>query len=273
MLAELAVWLGTPVPWRFRRLGLLGGSVRLWSRGRRRSAEWADHERRCHAIVEQAITGLKRHDTVLVLGSGLARDIPLETLCARFQRVLLVDAVHLLPLRLRARRHRNVALVTRDLTGVADWLLGHDTGRRPPLADLQADPRIDLVISANVLSQLALPMADWLDVHLDAQKRLPDDLGRQIIDAHLADCAGFSARLCLLTDLSYEERARDGTAPARHDLLEGCRLPQPDASWDWHVAPSGELRGGLAQVHQACGYVDFRRSASSSETSAQAKGP
>lgn len=125
MLAELAVWLLTPVPWRFRRLGMLGDSVRLWSRGRRRAAQWAEHEQNCHAIVRRAVEGLQRYDTVVVLGSGLARDVPLAVLSARFRHVLLVDAVHLLPLRLSVRRFRNVSLLTHDLTGLTGWL-AHD---------------------------------------------------------------------------------------------------------------------------------------------------
>lgn len=259
MLAELAVWLGTPVPWRFRRLGMLGDSVRLWSRGRRRAADWAAHEQNCHAIVHQAARGLQRFDTVVVLGSGLARDVPLAFLANRFKRVVLVDAVHLLPLRLKVAFRRNVFIETRDLTGIVDWIWGTTAGRNQPLRDLADDPSIDLVISANVLSQLALPAENWLEHRPSAASRLPHDIGRQLIDWHLDDIGSFSATICLLTDTSYVEVAKDRTVLAEHDLLHGRRLPAPDATWDWNVAPPGEFADGMAHVHRACGYADFGR--------------
>lgn len=258
MLAELAVWLLTPVPWRFRRFGMLGDSVRLWSRGRRRAAQWAAHELNCHAIVRQAVAGLARHDTVAVLGSGLARDIPLAELSARFRRVLLVDAVHLLPLRLSVLRYHNVKLLTRDLTGVIDWIGGDAQGRQQPLADLASDSTIDLVISANILSQLALPVEGWLERHPDATSSLPQDIG-SLVDWHIDDLRHFSGRVCLLTDTSYRELDEHGQRIAEHDLLYGRALPEPDASWDWQVAPRGEFSDGKVHVHQACGYADFSK--------------
>lgn len=260
MLAELAVWLGTPVPWHIRRLGLLGDSVRLWSRGRRRAKEWADHEACCHAIVRQAMAGLQRHDTVIVLGSGLARDFPLAEISARFSRVILVDAVHLLPVRLHLwwKGYRNVHLATRDLTGMIAWITGKAEGRTPPLPDLAADPSVDLVISANVLSQLALPVEDWLERHAGTAEMMPDMLLRRIVDWHLEDLSQFKAPVCLLTDTGYRELASDGQVLSEHDLLHGRTLPRPDAAWDWHVAPKGEMAGGVRHVHHATGHIDFK---------------
>lgn len=257
MLAEFLIWLGTPVPWRYRRLGLLGDSVRLWSRGRRRSRDWSLHERHCHEIVDRAIGRLARYDTVVVLGSGLMRDVSLPVLAKRFRRVVLVDAVHVLPLRLRALPHTNVALLTRDLTGIIDWLTGHATGRELPVQDLAQDQMVDLVISANVLSQLALPIEDWIERRPATAGRLPADIGRRLIDWHLEDLSRFRCRVCLMTDTGFREIAADGAIRAHHDLLHGRPLPAPDLAWDWPVAPAGELGGGLVHVHDACGYADF----------------
>lgn len=258
MLAELAVWLLTPAPWRFRRLGMVGDSVRLWSRGRRRAADWADHEQHCHAIVRQALAGLGRRDTVVVLGSGLARDVPLGELAAAFRRVILVDAVHLLPLRLKVRRYRNVSLETRDLTGLIDWISGKGRVRVRPLADLASNTAVDLVISANILSQLALPVEDWLERQPDAARRLPSGIGRRLIDWHLEDTADFAGHICLLTDTEFHEITGGGAVSGEYDLLFGRKLPQPDRAWHWQVAPRGELPGGARHVHLACGYADYR---------------
>jgi hypothetical protein len=259
MLAELAVWLLTPVPWRFRRLGMLGDSVRLWSRGRRRAAQWASHEQNCHAIVRQAVAGLARHDTVVVLGSGLARDVPLAELCARFRRVVLVDAVHLLPLRLSVLRYRNVTLLTRDLTGMIDWIGDAAQGRQKPLADLAGDSTVDLVISANILSQLGFPVEGWLERRPGAAGKLPHDPAGRVIDWHLDDLSHFNCPVCLLTDTGYRELDMQGKSVAEHDLLYGRSLPEPDASWDWPVAPRGEFSDGTTHIHWACGFTRFSK--------------
>ena len=139
MLAELALRLATPAARMTRKLGLVTESVALWSRGLRQRRAWAGHHARCRAVVAQAIAELPERRTAVILGSGLLRDIPLGLLCANFERVLLVDAVHLPQIRLRMRFRRNVTLLTRDLTGIMGWLAGEGDGRSDPLADLVAD--------------------------------------------------------------------------------------------------------------------------------------
>ena len=101
MLAELALYLATPVPRAIRRHGLLRESIGLWSRGLRQRKAWAEHTRRCKAVVAQSLAGLTLHRTAVVLGSGLVRDVPMDLLVQRFDKVVLVDAVHLWPVRLR----------------------------------------------------------------------------------------------------------------------------------------------------------------------------
>ncbi|MFJ5370638.1 hypothetical protein ACIPIA_15600, partial [Bosea sp. CER48] len=119
---------------------------------------------------------LPRRRIAVILGSGLLRDIPLGLLAANFDRVLLVDAVHLPQVRLRMRLRQNVVMLTRDLTGAAGWLAGKDQGRADPLADLVADPTVDLVVSANLLSRLARPIEDWLADHPADGAGLPSNL-------------------------------------------------------------------------------------------------
>ena len=116
-----------------RRLGLVGDAVALWSRAMRRRRAWAPHEARCHEVVLRSVAGLPSRRTVLVLGSGLIRDVPLAFLAERFERVVLLDAVHLLPARLKARRF-GAETVVADLTGAAAWLAGNAARRADPLA-------------------------------------------------------------------------------------------------------------------------------------------
>ncbi len=258
LLAELALSLITRAPVSLRRLGLVQESIGLWSRSRRQKRAWQPHYARCRDFVAAVVEELAGRRTVLVLGSGLVRDVPIELLAGRFERVVLLDAVHLPMVRFRMRRFANVTLVTRDLTGTAGWLAGTDAGRVAPLADFARDGTVDLVVSANLLSQLPLPVANRLADHPAEAKRFPDDLPARIVGWHLADLSAFGCRVCLLTDVEMREEDRKGTVTSRLDLMRGHKLPRPDAEWDWTVAPFGEIDRDAAYVHHVRAYRDFR---------------
>jgi len=258
MLPEIMLYATAQTRPELARLGLKGDAIALWSRGRRCRASWAPHEARCHAVIRAAIADLDRPHTALVLGSGLVRDVPLPALVEHFQRVVLVDAVHLWPAR-RNARHPKVELVTADLTGVAAWLAGRASERLDPLAAFRDDPRIDFVVSANMLSQLPMAFETWCERHPGRMGGLPTDLARRIVAWHLADLAGLRGRVCLLTDVSHREIARDGSVIDQTDLLQGETLPEPDAAWDWEVAPRGELSRAATHIHRVHAYRDLAR--------------
>lgn len=254
IFAELALYLATPVDRTTRNLGLLWESITLWSRGIRHRRLWAGHHANCQAVVDEVVAGLAQRRKVLVLGSGLVRDVPLERLCEAFDEVILVDAVHLPLVRLSMARRPKVRLVTRDLTGIMPWLAGEAEGRGDPVADFVADPAIDLVISANLLSQLAWPVEDWLEEDAARVPRFPADLPRRCIAWHLEDLARFKGRVCLLSDVEMTERDRAGKVTDRLGLMRGETLPPPDESWDWVVASFGEAAKDREYVHRVCAW-------------------
>ncbi len=257
MLAEVLAWIATPASLDARRTGHLTAAVSLWSRGARCRRAWGAHEEQCHAIVARAVEGLARRGTCVVLGSGLVRDVPLALLAEKFERVRLVDVVHLWPARLKARAFANVELVETDLTGTTDLLLGRATGFADPFGRLVRDVGVDLVISANCLSQLALLPSERVEAKGGLPKLRYPDLGRRIVQGHLDGLMRFSCRVCLLTDTAGWEIDAEGREVERYDLLEGVSLPPPDAEWDWLLAPMGEGARDREIHHQATGHVDF----------------
>jgi hypothetical protein len=258
MLPEIMLYVSARTRPELARLGLKGDAVALWSRATRCRAAWAPHEARCHATIRAAMADLDRPHTALVLGSGLVRDVPLDDLVERFEHVVLVDAVHLWPARRRAR-HPKVELVTADLSGVAAWLAGQADGRLDPLAAFRDDPRIEFVVSANMLSQLPMAVEAWRERHPGRLKGLPADMVRRIVAWHLEDLAGLRGRVCLLTDVRHREIARDGKVIDETDLLEGETLPEPDDAWDWEVAPRGEVSRTASHVHRVHAFGDLAR--------------
>jgi hypothetical protein len=231
MLAEIFLYLATPAPLAIRRSGLVTSAVSLWSRANRCRKAWADHEQRCHKVVLKAMEALPQRRRVFVLGSGLLRDVPIHALVKAFEEVVLIDAVHLLPIRLRYAFSRNILFRIQDLTGqfLSD----------PSFND---EPCLDLVISANVLSQLALPFTD------------NKPMARAVIARHIADLQTLSknARICLLTDIFCQ------TGNERLDLLHGFALSEAEYSWDWPVAPVGERSDGQVTIHHVHAWSNWR---------------
>lgn len=262
MLAELALQALTPATSLARRFGLLREGVALWSRGLRQRKAWEPHHARCRAIIAEVAVTLSQRRKVVVLGSGPARDIPLDMLCASFDEVVLADIVHLPLLRLKLWRQAKVELISRDLTGTMAWLAGEAKERQDPLADLVADASVDLVISANLLSQLAWPVADWLEDNPTRAAALPGNLPARCIAWHLDDLARFKGHVCLISDVEMVERDRSGVIHDRLDLMYGVELPKEDESWLWPVAPFGEAERDREYVHKVCVWRRYAGSSS-----------
>lgn len=258
LLAEIAFWCLTPSTFDARRLGYLNAAISLWARGSRCRRDWRDHEMRAKAAMIAASETLTQRRTCVVLGSGLLRDVPLDDLSAQFERVVLVDIVHLWPARLKALFKRNVEFLDLDLTGTTDMLLNRAPGFADPLIRLAQDTSIDLVISATCLSQLPLGPEAIVARRKRPFGRVPKDLGRQIIDRHLDGLMRLPGRVCLVTDTEVVTRDRSGHVIDREDLLEGALLPKPDDQWDWVVAPFGEYARDEELVHRVQAYTDFR---------------
>jgi len=220
-------------------------SVNLWSRARRCAEAWRTHEENSRAAILETAGRLKQRRTAVVLGSGLLRDVPIEALCKMFDTVVLVDLVHLASVRgwLSLKRLRNVRLIERDLAGVDDLLAG-----RPcePLSFLRQVPYLDLVVSANLLSQIGMGAARRIEAEGQNRQRLLP----KVISAHLDGLAGLPCASLLLTDVSYRVIDRDGHVHEEFDLLRGVPVPLGKAEWSWPVSPFGEESADYQIVHR-----------------------
>ncbi|MDO6962444.1 hypothetical protein [Rhizobium alvei] len=224
----------------------INGSVMLRARAERCALSWKAHEEQCHATIGEAIAGLSSKRTVAILGSGLLRDTPIGLLSQQFERVLLFDLQHLASTRLwtRLRGLGNLSYVWRDLSGFEEY---RATGQPPrPLAFLEAIADLDFVISANLLSQIGVGVGYRLKAGIAA----PTDTLPTLIRAHVDGLSALNCPACLITDIAYEVRDRTGRVLERDDLMQGVTLPDADRSWDWTVAPFGELSPDYQAVHQ-----------------------
>ncbi|WP_407530319.1 hypothetical protein [Methylobacterium oryzisoli] len=256
MLVDLVHYLTLPAPLAHRRFGYVRDSVWLRSRARRCRAAWAPHLAAARAVVRAAIATTPGRDTAVVLGSGLLADVPLADLAASFRRVVLVDAVHPWTARLQARRFANVTLLTSDLSGALPLLRGRADDIVPALPPVCAASGTDLVVSANLLSQLPILPVERLP---DRSPWSAETLGRRIVAHHLDALVGLRARVCLITDVEAIEEDRAGRVIERSDLLYGVDPGIPDHAWLWDLAPLGEVGYDRRIRHRVLGFPRWPR--------------
>lgn len=225
-----------------KRISEINSSVTLWARAGRCALDWANHEAKSRAFVLETAEKLPQRRVAAVLGSGLLRDTPIEVLAKTFREVRLYDLQHLASVRAWAKLRGlgNLRFEHRDLSGFGEWQAGRPVA---PLAFLEDTPDLDLVISANLLSQIGVGIGRLA-------KDAPVSPVPPLLQAHLDGLASLTAPACLITDISYEVIDKEGKVLERDDLMHGISLPEPQAEWSWTLAPFGELDPGYKAVHR-----------------------
>lgn len=219
-------------------------SVNLWARANRCASAWAEHEQRTKAAILEKAAPCRQRRTAVVLGSGLLRDVPVTELSRLFDTVVLVDLVHLASVRcwVAMKGLKNVRLIERDLSGLDTLLAGQPL---EPLSFLRQVPYLDLVVSANLLSQIGIGASRRL---ADRADKAP--LVRQMITAHVEGLVQIPAETCLLTDVSYTVIDRAGGRHETVDLMHGVDPGPARESWDWPVIPFGEESRDYQILHE-----------------------
>jgi hypothetical protein len=235
VIREALIWLATPCSTAARWEGHLADAISLQQRAARCRIAWASHIEHCHKAVRASIETCDRHRTALILGSGLALEYPLAEIATRFRRVVLADAVHLLPLRRLARQYPNVELHGCDLT-----------------AGIPAIDDVDWVVSCNLLSQLPLiPLQRMRRRRSNIRDEVLEAHGREIMARHLDQLGAIGASRCLIADAEQSLRDRSGNLVEHSDYAGVLDLDRHAYStWEWNIAPAGELPDGLSAMHR-----------------------
>lgn len=254
MLRELFTWITTPCPPYVRRMEYLYQAIALRGRYLRRKKHWQSHLERAKSFITVSAERCHNRGRVVVLGSGLLLDVPLEKLAAEFREVVLVDIVHLPEVCRRVKAFPNVRLVQHDVTGVAEELFHAIRQGRQSLPEGRAffpalEAETGLLISLNLISQLAAIPYDYVI------KRIPgfdedvlDAWCDRIRSAHVEALAAISCDVCVIADYAFVRRDAGGAIVEQGSTVGELRLPEGDELWEWTIAPPGEERGGLSKT-------------------------
>ena len=231
-----------------RRMGFLSECVGIWARQRRHGAAWADHQARSKAAILAALPPPPRR-RALVFGAALVLDVPLAELADAFDEVVLIDLMFLPATRRAAKRLGNVTLCVHD---VSESLTGIEAGRPRVAAPARFhdDPAVDLVVSANLLSQLPIVPNAYLAREFAWDEAACAALGRELVAAHLAYLGGFRCSVVLISDVERLIEDRGGREIARFSALFDMPLEWPGEEWLWPVAPFGEIDRNHRVTHR-----------------------
>ncbi len=264
MLAEWLTYLTTTCPRHLREMGYLRELIALGVRYRRRHRAWTGHLDQCRGLISEAARASTRRRKAVVLGSGLLHDIPLADLAGLFGEVVLVDVMHLRLPRRKARGLANVRFLDNDFTGVVKAVHAHVNAGGPlplPVSGGLPEDDADLVVSANVLSQLPLLPAQYLECKSPRHSGQEiADFSRALIQCHLAALTDVSGTVCLITEV--ERQIRDGGKTLRsEDPLHGVPIPFEGKEWIWDIAPRPEVDPAYDLRYRVVGgYRNFRNS-------------
>jgi len=259
MLKEAWIWLRACCAMPARRLGHLAEAIALDARAERQHFHWQTHLSHTRTAILRIAAQCPAKRCALILGSGSCHDVPLAELSHQFERVLLVDIVHLPALRARAKAFANVRWLETDLTGIAHWLdsvRGRVSAAQLATVDLpfptvlQAQD-VDFIASVNLLSQLPVKPVEYL------QRQSPHltlaDLNAfawRLLRAHVAALQQVAVPVCLITDDVQRTWNREHQLVEQSALVESLALSAAVFErWQWPVAPTGELPDGHYAAH------------------------
>ena len=261
MLKEMFLYLVTPCQPRFRKLGYLTELIAIEAKYVRVKKHWQPHLDQSRQAITEASERVAQHRKVIVLGSGMLLDIPLEILSARFNEVVLVDVAHLNRVRRQTRQFSNVKLAEADITDMTDAILAYQMGDALPTSTLNIpgyDEHTDLVISLNLFSQLPVTPRIWLDRKFNIEHETFYRWSAHISEQHLSALTQLDCSVLVMGDMSHTCLQHE-VEINRDDFMVDLHLPLPDRSWSWPVDPLGELPDKLVIDAQVGAWFDWQK--------------
>ena len=229
-------WKATPEA---KSCGYLSQLIALNARRNRLKDLWKDHEKYCKQVIHEEILQTKNKHSVVVLGSGLLHEVPIISLINAFKEVYLVDVVHG-PKTFKMGKQVNI--LSRDITGFWDIIKNHDKSKWMPLLEKVAAPwpQADLVISANMLSQIPISFVDRFNAEgFNNDEQL--SFCTLLLKNHIRHLQQNSGRSLLICDNGREFSDSSDKFIRKEPSLSGLNLGKPFFGWSWNLAPIPEF--------------------------------
>ena len=247
MIREFFTYLFSKSTKEARSFGHLYESIALIEREKRCRAFWLSHRELCKKVIASSVEKIQSRSSVLVLGSGPLHEIPIEFLSASFQRVDLVDVVHLNSTKKKLKYLKNINFFEADVTELESKILkDRKPSNKIPTQFIKSG--YDLVISANLLSQLSYHLAQFLEKNANPKLSFDelDQFAHQVSLDHYLYLQSFNCPVLLITDTETLLEDKNSTLIERENPYINFSFPEPIDEWWWNVAPIPEYQKDIA---------------------------
>lgn len=241
-----------PVKQVLHRIGFYSNQEGIAQRYLREDDNWKEHLSRTKKFIMNAIRKVQPQ-SVTVLGSGWLLDIPLGQMVKEGIRVRLADVVHPPPVINSLASETLVEFITCDITGglitaaykaapARGSVTAEEAGLMLEQLDFSPDFEPGMVLSVNLLSQLASLPVEYLEKKRKIEAGVKDLIIRHVQERHLNFLKKHSS--VLITDFAEISTSRTGVAESTSVIR--CRLPagKMRSEWRWEFDSGGSYRQG-----------------------------
>lgn len=277
MLPELLHYLIEPCPEHIKKMGYLHELIAIKYKAKRLESQWAAHLTRSKQTLLGVASLVPKRENVVVLGSGLLLDVPLDEFSLLFNQVILIDIYHNQEILKKISRYPNIVALSYDLTGTSESLwLQYNDGKHlkklpKPIDDYNFSGeqpfQPSLIVSLNLLSQLSY--VPWLFLRKFKRSSCTQQAlikwKESFFEAHITALSRFDCHKCLITD--HESICRDkqgkiisrcstffnhsNTYEQKEDVFlqilkkKSWRLFD---TWEWEINPMGERSKEITEL-------------------------
>ncbi len=239
-----------------RLFGHIYESISLIEREKRCRMYWLSHRNHCKNFILENLYLAKNKGHLLILGSGPLHEIPLENLAKIFTHIDLIDVVHLKTITSQYSHLKNVSFIEADITELeADLISTKKIITKIPTQFINGG--YDLVISANLLSQLAYHLRNYLEKK--AQPKLSsnelDEFANQVSLNHYLYLKNFHCPVILITDIQSLFLDKNENIIFQETPYIDFDLPKAKSEWWWNVAPLPEYSKDLSLKMKVAGIL------------------
>jgi hypothetical protein len=256
LFKEMWLYFNTKTSKEARAFGHLYESISLIEREKRCQKHWQSHRLNCKNFILKTLAATKKNNAVLVLGSGPLHEIPLIELAKHFKKVDLVDVVHLNETKKKYTQLKNIFFIEADITEL-EKIIYKKKSPYNKTPDLFLDKHYDLVISANLLSQLSYHLRSFLEKN-SSVKLSEDELDTfcyQVSLDHFKYLKNFNSPVILITDLETHIVGKNNELLEIQTPYINFDLPKISENWVWDLAPLPEFSKNFSVKMQVAAFI------------------
>ena len=256
MIKEIFLYFTAKASKQAKTFGHLYEAIAIGEREKRCKDFWQPHRMESKKLILEIAASIQEKESLLILGSGPLHEIPITELASMFKKITLVDVVHLRSTKKQYQYLSNMEFIEYDITELEARLMKEkkiiNTVPKAFLVD-----HYNLVISANILSQLAYHLRAYLEKN--ASPNLTEEqlnqFSNQVSNDHVDYLKKFTGKVLLITDIETYFKDKKNTVIKTEFPYLTINFPPPVKTWLWEIAPIPEYNSEISLQMKVAGFI------------------